>query len=394
MTPVVLLPIALAALAALVLPLLIHLARRSEQRPTDFAALRWLRQKPKPRHRIRFDERLLLVLRLLLLALLALLLARPALYGAQNQTPWRVVVPGVDPAVAAADNESERSELHWLAPGFPRLDRAAPSSTQPVASLLRELDATLPPQVPLTVYVPRVLQGVDGARVQLSRAVQWRIVETAAAAGTASAPDVQPASIPQIRYAADRAAALPYLRAAVEAWRDPARSAGPAPQTIAAVGQPFDADARSLIWLAPGPVPPAVTQWVERGGRVLLDAQAQWPGTALKFDAPLWRDADGRSRVEAAGVGQGVVLRLTGPLTARDWPQLLQPGFAERLRLLFEPAPTPPQRVEAAAYAPSAGGPSFAAPPLDLRPWLALLIAMLFVLERWCASSARRGASP
>ena len=43
MNLVFLLPAAFAALAALFIPLLIHLARRSEQRPTDFAALRWLR---------------------------------------------------------------------------------------------------------------------------------------------------------------------------------------------------------------------------------------------------------------------------------------------------------------------------------------------------------------
>ena len=59
-----LLPAGLAALAALVVPLLLHLARRHEQTPTDFAALRWLRQKPKPRHRIRFDEWPLLLVRL------------------------------------------------------------------------------------------------------------------------------------------------------------------------------------------------------------------------------------------------------------------------------------------------------------------------------------------
>ena len=53
-----LLPAGLAALAAVLLPLLIHLARRSEQRPTVFAALQWLRQKPKPRHRIRLTIQL------------------------------------------------------------------------------------------------------------------------------------------------------------------------------------------------------------------------------------------------------------------------------------------------------------------------------------------------
>ncbi|MBP6216624.1 MAG: BatA domain-containing protein, partial [Luteimonas sp.] len=94
MNLVLLLPVALAALAALALPLLLHLARRQQQVPTVFAALRWLRAKPKPRRRIRFDEWLLLSIRLLLLALLAFWLARPALLGVADTTPWIVVAPG------------------------------------------------------------------------------------------------------------------------------------------------------------------------------------------------------------------------------------------------------------------------------------------------------------
>ena len=78
MTVLWLFPAGLAALAALLLPLLIHLARRDQQQLIDFAALRWLAAKPRPRHRIRFDEWPLLLVRLLLLALLAGLLARPA----------------------------------------------------------------------------------------------------------------------------------------------------------------------------------------------------------------------------------------------------------------------------------------------------------------------------
>src|SRR5690606_38671272 len=42
MNPLLLLPAGLTALTALALPLLIHLARRQQQRPTVFAALRWL----------------------------------------------------------------------------------------------------------------------------------------------------------------------------------------------------------------------------------------------------------------------------------------------------------------------------------------------------------------
>ncbi len=50
-------PAALAALVALIVPLVIHIARRSEQQPTDFAALRWLNPRPKRRRRLRIDER-------------------------------------------------------------------------------------------------------------------------------------------------------------------------------------------------------------------------------------------------------------------------------------------------------------------------------------------------
>ncbi|MGO4260870.1 BatA domain-containing protein [Lysobacter sp. TAB13] len=392
MTPVLLLPIGLAALAALAIPLLIHLARRSEQRPTDFAALRWLRQKPKPRHRIRFDEWLLLALRLLLLAALALLLARPALFGAHSDRPWAVVVPGVDAKAAAAQAGSKEVEWHWLAPGFPSLDRPAPTSPQPVASLLRELDATLPAEVALTVYAPRRLTGADGSRPQLSRPLQWRIIDGAATDVPAPTP---PRSSPtQIRYAADRAAALPYLRAAIAAGADANAAGDPASASIAPIEQTFDPQGRSLIWLAPGPVPAAVSAWVEQGGSVLIDADSRWPGAALRFDAPVWRDGDGTLRIEGASFGRGRVLRLTGPLSPRAWPQMLQPGFAQRWLAVFEPAAAQPARVLAQDYTPSAGGPSFARPPLDLRPWLALLIAVLFLIERWFATGRRRGAAP
>ena len=47
MTATLLAPAGLLALAALAAPLLIHLAKRTQQRPTDFAALRWLRPKPR-----------------------------------------------------------------------------------------------------------------------------------------------------------------------------------------------------------------------------------------------------------------------------------------------------------------------------------------------------------
>src|SRR5690606_3770281 len=70
-------PLGLFALAALALPILVHLVRRIELHATEFAALRWISARVPPRRRIRFERPWLLLLRLLLVALLALLLARP-----------------------------------------------------------------------------------------------------------------------------------------------------------------------------------------------------------------------------------------------------------------------------------------------------------------------------
>src|SRR3546814_10400107 len=91
-------PAALTALAALALPLWIHLTRRSDRQLLDFAALRWLRAKECARRRLRIDEWPLLVLRLLLLAALVLLLAQPVRFGASSQQPWVVVAPAAGPA--------------------------------------------------------------------------------------------------------------------------------------------------------------------------------------------------------------------------------------------------------------------------------------------------------
>lgn len=389
-----LLPAGLAALAALLLPLLIHLARRSEQRPTVFAALQWLRQKPRPRHRIRFDEWPLLLVRLLLLVLLALLLARPVLFGAASEDPWVAVAPGIDPQQARAELAPANARWHWLVPGFPVLDAAQRDAAEPatrasITSLLRELDANLPPGVALTVLVPAQLDGVDGQRPVLARRVDWRVLPgTMPRATVASA---RPAPTLSVRYAPQRAAALRYLRAANLAWQAPAASM-PATQDVAPVTQPLAAKSRHLVWLAPGPVPQAVIDWVGAGGIVLLDAQATL--ARMPPMVALWRDADGVTRAEGAAHGSGRLMRLTTALAPEAMPGLLDGDFPQHLRGLFEPPPAAPARVFAADHAPATGGPVFAPAPRELRPWLLALIALLFLLERWMASGPRHRVAP
>ena len=382
-----LLPAGLAAFAALLLPLLLHLARRHEQTPTDFAALRWLRQKPKPRHRIRFDEWPLLLLRLLLLALLALWLARPVLSGLDDDRPWRVVVPGVDAGLARAQATDPRTRLHWLAPGFPSLDAPAPTGALAVGSLLRQLDAELPPGVALTVVVPTTLQGADAERPTLSREVVWNIVDGAMPATNAAPPS--PLAL-VVRHAAGDERGLRYLRAAARAWT-PA-NATTLPLQVGTPDTALPAPTHPMVWLVPGPVPSTVTQWIASGGTALLGSDATLGSVAMTSVA--WRDADGTPLVEGAAHGRGRVLRFTRPLRPDTMPVLVDAAFPQRLRALFDAPAAAPTRVSAADYAPVEGGASYPVAPRDLQPWLALLIALLMLVERWMATRPARGVAP
>ncbi|MCX7033105.1 MAG: BatA domain-containing protein [Arenimonas sp.] len=392
-------PLGLAALAALALPLLVHLARREEQVPTDFAALRWLAAKFRPRQRLRFEEILLLALRLLLVAALALLLAQPVLFGGRGDAAWLVVLPGAD--MGDAPRLPEGTQRRWLAPGFPPIESPMPAAPVATGSLLRQLDAELPAATPVTVLVTADFDGADGARPKLSRTMDWRVVAGAPAAAPA-APRGEFALA--IRHAPDREAALPYLRAAVAAWQaghetlpadaEPGDS-GNATEVadlldIAGLDAALPEKTRPLAWLAPGELPAPVLAWIHAGGTALIEPQTDGPA---QDGTVVWRDAAGQPLARAAALGAGRVVQLAQPLSPAALPALLQPDFPQRLRELLEPAAPAPTRASAAAYAPMAGGPSFPETPRELSTWLVWLVLVLFALERWVASRRREVAA-
>ena len=145
MIPALLLPAALGALLAVLVPLAIHIARRTETRTIDFAALRWLNPDPKPVRRVRLDERLLLVTRIALIVAIVLAMAQPVLRPTGDGRPVVAVSPQVDPA--SIPDKGERRV--WLAPGFPAVDGPAPGPGPNVASLIRQLDTELSPETPV-----------------------------------------------------------------------------------------------------------------------------------------------------------------------------------------------------------------------------------------------------
>ena len=376
-----LLPAALAALASLLLPLLLHLARRDNVRPLDFAALRWLRARPRPRRRLRFDEWPLLLLRLLLLALLALWLARPVLHGAPDLRPMVAVMPGVPASALSAQQLPENARRHWLAQGLPALDAPPPATPQPIASLLRELDADLPAGVPLVVLATARFDGADGRMPQLSRKLEWRVVDSMPA--TSKPLTRLPPPALYLHAAADHASALRPLRAAARAWQGEVFDlvTGAIPPATSAVA----------VWLSSAPMPPALWNWVAHGGSVLLADDTPLPENSAL--APAMPDANGAPQLESGSHGRGRLLRFRQPLRPADMPLLLDADFPQRLGDALAPPMQPPARADARAFVPTTGARAQATAPRDLRPWLALLIALLFAVERWLATSRRRGAN-
>jgi hypothetical protein len=88
------------------------------------------------------------------------------------------------------------------------------------------------------------------------------------------------------------------------------------------------------------------------------------------------------------------VLRFARALAPQAMPQLLDASFPQHLRALLVTQPSSPTRVMAQAHAPLTGGVRFPVMPRDLQPWLAALIALVFLVERWLATGARRQVAP
>ena len=304
-------PLGLVSLAALALPLLIHLVRRIELRTTSFAALRWISERVKPRRNIRFERPWLLALRLALLALFALLLARPAMIEpATRATGWVLVAPGADLVAARTAVSASRSDWRWLAPGFPPIDAPTPSVSAPLSSLLREADALLPSSATLAIVAPEEVAGLDGERAALSRDVEWHVV--AGRSPSNASPATDDARTIALRYASSSEPSFRIVRAAIDAL-----NAQPGAARITLDAQPLEApiasQTRALIVLGAEPTP-AMGRWIDDGGIALVD-------TSSDVDAaPLWRDDDGRVLARATAHGRGRIVSLSAPLAPATCP--------------------------------------------------------------------------
>lgn len=376
-----LIPAGFAALAALAIPILIHLVRRSERRVVDFAALRWLVERNRPRRQVRLHERLLLAVRLLLIAALAAILAQPVWRRADSRQPqWVVVAPSVPAATARAEINMPGSAWHWLAPDFPALDETPAADTASTSSLIRELDDRLPPQAELTLVVPEILGRLDAERLRLRHRVNWKIAASPAATVLERpAPAVTTISA---RYDAAGKAELGVLEALTRAWNVAGKTVT---LDVASSDLPIAANSGIVFWFAATETP-ALRQWIDAGGTAVVtrhaDAQAR-----VVLD-------DDRGAVLLTETAQRRGRRFAFPkaLTVEALPALRHASLPERLRAVLIADAAAPDQARADAVAPAPSATPAPDPATSMNGWLALLVALLFVAERWLATGRRRVA--
>jgi hypothetical protein len=336
--------------------------------------MRWLAPGAPPRSRVQLEELLLLAVRLLLLALLALWLAQPVWRDAPARGGAHVVVvPGVDYA-AALDAMPPGAEAHWLTNGFPAFDGKPPADRVALSSLLRELDASLAPGATLTVIVPDTVEGLDAERLRLVHAVDWRVVRRGQA--FAPAPAGKPVLL-AVRHGPEAEDALKYFAAAVAAWNvvEPGRFRLDAQPW----GAPIDTATTWLVGLDGAP-DDATQRWIAAGGTALLEP----PEATGRTDPaePL--------RVRRQSQGSGTIVVPSSAFRSGR-AELLDAAFPATLRRWLEGPPPPPERVRAAAVAPLSGAVPTSPPGRPLAPWLALAIAAVFLVERVLANGPRLG---
>ncbi len=164
------------ALAALAVPLAIHLLSRKEGKVIRIGSLRHIRETPTRQFRsLRLNEYLLLILRMVLLALLTLFLAGWYLPSLKDHDKWLVVEPVLErrsELVPLFDSlESSGYQSVWLAPGFPLRTEQSLTIAPDYGARLEELQK-MPIEEAVIVSTNR-LAGYHGPKAQLPSNVKW-----------------------------------------------------------------------------------------------------------------------------------------------------------------------------------------------------------------------------
>jgi hypothetical protein len=322
-------PLWLLGLAAIAVPIAIHLRGKRVGRVVRVGSVRWLAGVPAawaPARRVRRIP--LLLLRCAVLVALSLALARPYL-RASGGDAWVLVAPEVASRVSL-DSLRRLGTVRLLATGFPSIDRVPPDSTpQPtdVWSLLREADAAAPAGVRLVVVAPGTIAYLRGVRPELSHAVEYVAVP-----GDSERPaDRRTGGPVTIYFERGREDDARYLSLAFRA-ASMARGVTEAVSVLPATDSLPDVATPWVAWLSGSGAPDALQRWLAQGTSILTDGDTS---TSSGGDRVVWRGPAG----EPLLLARGLHYRLRGRFYPSTLPAVLTPDFAEWVDSLWAPGP-------------------------------------------------------
>lgn len=394
-------PAWLAAAAAVVLPIVLHLWARRPPATVAVGSVRFLGAgEPRQARRALLHDLPLLLLRCAVISLAALLLAGPRWRGspAAGSAQLALVLPAVASAAASDQALTARldslgatgTDLRAAVTGLPRLVRGAPPDTAATDLWARlvEADASLPPGTTLLVVGTPTLPMLAGTRPALGRTVRWLPMGPVPATGSFAADTFRVVLAAPAARAADTAAVRAAIEAAAGATGRPVRVA-PASPGLGSLDGDF------ILWLDGAPTP-AGRVAAAAGATVVTDQAAAPPLDAARRGWP-WRTAHGDPLVRREPLGRGSMVSVGARLSVGDPDAPALPDlFAD---LLGEPeaarrlAAAPMSATTAMPLAgPAAVTGATPAPPgtsLAGAAWLAVLAA--FAAERVLA--ARRAVA-
>ncbi|WP_444929217.1 BatA domain-containing protein [Microbulbifer sp. SSSA002] len=282
---------------ALIIPVAIHLLRRSNPQQISFAALQWVQRYSQSRvRRPIVDNKWLLLLRLLIVALLAGLLAQPLIK--REIYPQEGVIL-VDPRIGAGEANTfihnslpqlvgEGYKVLWLSPETPSVTSPPPQNVdlwKTLSALSRRADLR-------RAHILLINNGGPASHqaLRVSPHWQWHGLDKASKAPSPVLPSI-----------ALMGNAPSWWAPVLEDWQS--NMPGLSVHIQEQEETPNAEQADWLIYTGPAPLPQVVLEFVTGGGLLITDNSIP-PTDNLNFVA-----VDNSQSAQAASVGRGSWLR-------------------------------------------------------------------------------------
>lgn len=409
-------PIWLAGLAAVAVPIALHLWSRRGGRPILVGSIRLLAGAPPAvRRSWTIQDPWLLALRCGVLVALIVALAGPY---------WIPTTPPVHTVALVAQDVDERPALvdSLRRSGIPVAPLGSDDPSANLWAAIRRADRAAPAGTRFLVFSPDLLRYFRGERPTLRARVDWHV--RPAVPRRSAEPTSPPARIVAIFADPSRRDDARYLSAALGA----AQSATGIPAVVSqypATGEAASAatSADWILWLSDRAVPEPIERAVGRGAVLLSDAGGVTPRplhtrvvtgaeptdawlirsastSAAVRGAPVWADGTGQPLLAVTREGRGLHYRFGSRFTPTWGDLVLRPAFPLAMARLWAAADSgawaaPDQRIALSQLLPTRDRdhqPVEAGLHRSLFVPFWILAILLFLAERWWSQRPPRSA--